>query len=563
MAESEASGPEKINGVTDVVKDAVYERARWVQKWIMCNAIPFLALFMFILSYFMMAGMRFQLDHAVRVLLASVLAGVIGVRAARPALQKNWRAVVGNYHPTILFIACLLPFNLVGDAGKDYVVWLVVVAGYWTLAWCYSRQWMMPGEFVLLSIMVVALVGVGNVPLESWKFVLILLVPAIAWLYVSKKRIGINIFLAMLILLLWMTSSIADRLLLLISASAFIAFAVYIIGKMTGEGSSNTIRGAALALISGLLLFIVVFLLEYKLDRARSWWLISGLFVVLASFMRWRFGEANKSSLFLWAMHWLALTVSKAGYLEGHELYFVPALFALLLRALSRKWQSNMLYDGSQIYLLISALLLMLSSDVVDFNRFFFMTVLFIASVTSFEPAPYASNAAWWRDLINPRHVVALRNIGKKASKFTASIPVIGPTLSALLNGLHVISKMKKNRRRVGVADLMQIAVIVMVGVTASTFVQSLLQLPQSNTAHVEDAELISNTVTMTTIGVLFALTGILRREPLLSMLAMLCFVATSAIALKDGATHFCWMMCFISAFGVFLARHLKDDVHH
>lgn len=566
MAGNEKSGVDRYSDATEVVKDLIYERAKWVRKWVIASAFPFVALTMLMVSCYEINQTIGRVPQAT-VLLSAALIFIVCIRMIRPLLRKNWTSAFGNYHISMLCTAALLPLGFVTDEPRTFL-WAVLPIAYWMVGLVSAKGWLMPGEFSALSLLAATIMGRWSIAIPIWIYALIVYVPVMFWLNWRLKKIGTALFLALLILAVWQQAHIAGVVLPLIASLLLIALGVYAIGKLNDGNASGLIRSFALAVISAVILFVAISIFQFKVNSPLAWWLMTALFAATAMFIHRVVNQRAGALLVSWTIHWLAVSICVSLDAVRLDYYLVFAILAFPLRIAADRLKDNHLQLWSQIYLLIATIVLLpkLNSDSV--SQLLSILLIYLFSPWAFGAPPHEAGPAWWKHILNPRHVVAIRQMLKKSGKFTASIPVIGVTVSAVASGILVLSKLKRGGQRMVLSDLLLILLQVVIALILTDFTLDKLLLPDTIERLVDGANLkdphylVGEGVAFTVGGILFGILALVRREPYLSLLAMVCFLVSPIRLLNNGmgSTAIFWLFCFASAAGIFVAREGKEE---
>lgn len=294
--------------------------------------------------------------------------------------------------------------------------------------------------------------------------------------------------------------------------------------------------------------------------------------------------------LLLWGVHWAVISIlftwiEVFDRIEGAEEYgFHLALLlgAFVLRQKAISLDEKRLYTWAQVYMALNAL--MAASFYTEYDatlvRIIFMFTMIAFALWFAKPLSLGKSLPWWRGMINARHIVAVRRIGRKSGNYMVSIPIIGPTVNVIIQGTKILSHLKKGNEKVDTGDLLLIfwavcmalfcTVYVEAYVINDGFIKSIMtssyQLEVMEQAETLAEWLGSATNTMSTLvslflaAIFFALIGAVYRQPLYEFLSMAAFVA-GPVSLINGEfadTALFWLASIAAAGGVLGVRMLE-----
>ncbi len=595
--------------LTNASEDIFSERARWVQTWITARALPFIALLTLALSYYQIATGGFVLPRQWAQVVAGIMLFIVLFRAGRYLYRRQWHEVFGGYQASLAFLGLLL---LLGDGEGPYshLYWGVIIGGFWLVGYIYPRKWLMPGELAVIALVSAGLASDGLAPLPDWLFVLVMASPVMIYLQWRHQLLKPVLMLAALIVFVLINAEISGWQVLLAVAVALMLLwvAIYSIGKLNKRDASSFVQSVGVGVISGLLYAIVVVLLGFSDEAPLTWWSMFGLFSLIALVLYKKNGNNLLPLLMLWGTHWalITLTISWEEWMtpivSGDYYGFQVGLLlgALHLRYLAVKLDNNRLLVWARLYLIVFALSIGVATvggDELTFVRLMFTLAVFIIAITLAKGRELSKGPAWWRGVVNPRHVVAVRRILRKGGNFIGSIPFVGPTMSAVIKTFQVLAKLKRDGRSMHSGDLLMIAWVICLSLFLSLYlekyvlsddiayalalgddfvVETLDNEAGSAVTGVpgvveERAEMIKEAVNSALemmvvqsvyllAGILFAAVALKERQPLYPLMSMVSFVLAPATIVHGEyfETAFFWLTSLVAAIGILSVRELS-----
>lgn len=353
---------------------------------------------------------------------------------------------------------------------------------------------------------------------------------------------------------------------------------------------SSFVYSLGIGVISGLIFFVIVQLADLDPENSITWWSMTFLYAGIAWFLYKRNGAALLSMLFLWGIHWAAISsaatwIEVFDRIEGAEKYgFHLALLlgAFVLRQKAISLDEKRLYTWAQVYMALNALIAGISYASSDATvvRIIFMFAMFASALWFARPLSLGKSLPWWKGMINPRHIVAVRRIARKSGNYVVSIPFIGPTVNVIIQGIKVLAHLKKGNEKVDTGDRLLIlwavcmalfctlyvdAYVISDGFTKSIMTSSYqLGVMEQDGTLAEWLDVATNTIsTFTSLflaAIFFALAGTVYRQPLYEFLSMAAFVAgpISLVGGEFSGTAFFWLACIAAAGGVLSVRMLE-----
>jgi len=592
MTKDSAQNAQKVGqAISGGAEELFSGKAKWVQTWISSRGLPFLALLALTLGYYHVSSGDFELPASTQAWLSYMLFAIVVIRLLPGIGKTSWSKVFGGYQASLAFVAGLL---LLGNTheGPGLSYWVYLTLGCWLMGLLYAKKSLVPGEFGVISVLIAAVIGSSAPPLDSWIFITLVFVPVISWLQWKHNQTKPVLVLSALVVIVWMGADITGPLVILAIAATlgFLWLAVFAIGRLARNDMSSFVYSLGIGVISGLIFFVIVQLADLDPDSSVTWWLMTVLYAGIAWFLYRRNGRALLSMLFLWGIHWAAISslvtwIEVFDRIEGAEEYgFHLALLlgAFVLRQKAISLHEKRLYTWAQVYMALNALIAGFSYTHSDATpvRIIFMFTMFAFALWFARPLSLGKSLPWWRGMINPRHVVAVRRIARKSGNYVVSIPFIGPTVNVIMQGIKILSHLKKGNEKVDTGDLLLILWAVCMAMFCILYVEAYvindgfiksIMTSSYQLEVMEQAETLAEwldlaTSTMSTFITLFlaaiflALTGAVYRQPLYEFLSMAAFFAgpVSLIGGEFAGTALFWLACIAAAGGVLSVRMLE-----
>ncbi len=287
--------------------------------------------------------------------------------------------------------------------------------------------------------------------------------------------------------------------------------------------------------------------------------------------------------LILWVTHWAAIvaTFSWEEWVNGYDVYGVQMATvcgALVLRYFAVDKNNQRLLVWSRGYLAIAALVavsLIETEEFLTLFRFICVAAFFVVAIWLAMDIDLKKGAPWWRGVVNPRHVVAMRRVMRKSGNVLASIPFFGATISAIVKGLRVVSKLKRDGSNINSGDLLLIvwalclalffSAYIDVYLLTDSFLQSLMisSEPTDETMmSIYLRDTINSSSRFILAGILLGIINVILRQPVFLLLAMVSFVMAPFMVSNieyELAMPF-WITCLVSALGVLSLREFGRD---
>ncbi len=581
--------------ITSGAEDLFSGKAKWVQTWISYRGLPFLALIALTLGYYQVSSGISELPASTQVWLSYILFAIVVIRLLPDIRKISWSMVFGGYQVSLAFVAGLLLFgNADEDPGLNY--WVYLTFWCWLMGLLYSKKYLMPGEFGTISVLTTAVIGTGAPPLDAWIFITLVFVPVILWLQWKHNLTKPVLVLSALVVIVWLSADIKGPSVIFALAATLglLWFVVFAISRLAKNDMSSFVYGLGIGVISGLIFFVVVPLADLSTEYSATWWLMTGLYAGVAWFLYRKNGGSLFPILFLWGIHWSVISSAYTWLeifngIEDSEIYtygfpLAMLLGAFALRQMAVSMDKKRLYTWAQLYMAGNALIagFLYSEYDATITRFIFTFTVFAFALWFAKPLSLGKSLPWWKGMINPRHIVAVRRIARKSGNYVVSIPFIGPTVIVIIQGIKVLSHLKKGNEKVNTGDLLLIlwsicmalfcTMYVDVFVIEERFIKSImtnsyqLGVMEQDETLAEWLILASNTmsslITLFLAAIFFALIGTVYRQPLYEFLTMAAF-STGPVSLVTGefsGTALFWLSCIVAAGGVLSVRILDGD---
>jgi hypothetical protein len=571
-------------GVKSLTENLFANKSRWVHLWIYKRAAPFLALSAFYIG-------RHRLSYSpdfdqIPAWFFPVLAFVISCYAiSRIFLARNsWETLYGSYVFSFAYMSLGEHLNSLMSNFYDpfappegllswiaiSVQWVYGFGGFWGMTWLYCKRLIAPEEFLALVLFITFAYGVYPDPSRTWIFVAVLLIPAIFLLYRQKQSFRMVVFLSAILVYFWITSEIAGFYVLIALAIClgFIWVLFRALKKLSEENVSNLVYSFCLATFSGLVFFIFNGLLGFDPSFSLTWWAMWFTFTVISALVWRSCGSRLFPILALWFSYWMTATfyVSLENLSDNFSelTFFIGSLLiliggALIIRATSLTLDSNRLYIWSRIYMIAAAILAIIIStneQTLSSVWYFFIFACFPIAVWCAQKKSLGRGLPWWRGVVNPRTIVAVRRITRKSGSWFVSIPFIGTTVSAVIKVVALIAHLKKNGERSDSADLLLIVWSTSVALIFAYYIDETFgpgAYGELNLAEEEFYFVVSAMIS----GILLSLIGRISKEPMFPLLGMLAFIAAPMYLFQlDGeVTITFWLVTIASACGVVFVK--------
>ncbi len=582
------------NRITDGAKDLFSERARWVQTWITARALPFIALLTLAFNYYRIGSGEVVIPRSWTFAVAWTLLFIVVIRAIPHMSQRQWQKIFGNYQISFGFLGLLL---LLGDSYGEHslLYWGVLLAGFLGIGLIYPKKWSMPGEFGAVSLMLSGIVIGSKTPCPGWLFILVMVAPVMVYLQWKHQLLKPVLFLAALMVGVLLISEIRDRQVILAVFTALVLLwvAIYSIGKLNQKDASSFIQNVGIGVISGILFAIFVKLIGFPSDSALTWWAMFVFFVGISALLYKRNGSKLCPVLILWNTHWMlvSLTMSWEEWLkpvlsgEFYSFQVAAIMGSLLLQYFAFKLNNNRMLVWARIYLILVALSIggigriFLKDDGTTIFRLIFALAVFAFAIWAARATNLAKGPPWWKGAVNPRHVVAIRQIMRKGGNFIGSIPFIGATASAIIKTVRVFMKLKRDGSSMHSGDVLLIIWVIILSLFLSLYIdkfllsgdiaQTIALVGGNTTGAIKEVnqDVINKAKDMVVAqssyliaGLLFGIVALKERQPLYPLMAMVSFLLAPATII--GGDYFVttsfWLISMIAAIGILSVREFS-----
>jgi len=574
--------------VVDGAKDLFGARAQWVQTWVLSRGLPFAALIALVFSYYQIGSGELGIPYPVLLGIAVLALFIALVRGLQILKNKQPQKILGNYQLSLVVVALLL---LLGspEGNHSWFFWLFLIVGFWAVGFAYPKQLFMPGEFTAVAFMLLGVCKSTTTPIPDWIFVSLVIAPVIAWLQLKYQLLKPVLLLSALLLAYWLFAEEIDgwqTILAVVGATLMLLLAIYSLGQLAETGASSFVQSVGLGVISGLLVFVVIMLLGFDSEAASTWWSMFIPFIAICIFIYKRNGEPLLPLLILWTTHWSVIVASYSWedwfvndfFAELYGFHLAIVVGALALRYYAMSNNINRLLVWARIYLAIAALsltFLFYFEDDLTLFRLVFTAGMFVFALWLAKNINLEKGSPWWKGVINPRHVVAVRKILRKSGNFFASVPFVGAIISAVIKSLQVISKLKRDGSNINSGDLLLIVWAASFALflneylefylLTDTFLVSLIDNQNGNGSFevlVSLRAAFSNVLIYVTAGILLGIINAILRQPIFLLLAMASFVIAPTVITNESPelNMLFWLTCFVSALGILSVREFGRD---
>lgn len=570
MTKKRKKGIQRLGGeISNGIRSLYIEQAKWVQTWVVSRALPLIALVALSISFFFMVSRSIFSRQEILIVSISLLI-VCLIYLVKKLFNREWIDITGNYNTFMAYLAILL---LLSDPSGVHSIlfWIAVLIGFYFIGFAYTRAWLIAGEFPLLALVVasISLYSEPFIPKELFIFIAFLpIILILAKMSIYKPML----YLVGLVISSWIYTGIEDWFIIfaIIAIVILIIFVIKAIGNLSEREESSLLKSSGLAIISGLIFLIFVTLLQLSIDRYYTWMYMYVVMLFTFTFIYYKFGFKWLPYLSLWATHWSIFTCfficnDLFEQAVSQILWIISILLILcgiVLRYLSVKLNYRGLHLWSNIYFITSAISLLMVHSNKDFHswgRVIFSIMLFSLILYLYKDNKMLIKAApWWKGVLDARHVVVMRTISKKGESLVASIPVIGITISTFIQSFQVIFRLKRGGETVNSGDIMLLVSIPCIASFYTDFMINYMLTTLPNPA------LTFWSITLILTGTLFGISGLINREPLYPLLAMVVFLLAPYLALDSdyNLTTFFWISCSLSATGILSLKGLVEDFH-
>ena len=161
------------NKIVDSASDLFSDRVRWVQTWILSRGLPFIALLTMALSYYQIGAGLVIVPSSIALAIAAALITVVIMCSLDSIRARRWSELTQGYKVLMVFLATLL---ILGDESGEHSVWywLFLLLGFWSIAYLYPKQVLIPGEFAITALLVASVTEGANAPVNAWIFISII-----------------------------------------------------------------------------------------------------------------------------------------------------------------------------------------------------------------------------------------------------------------------------------------------------------------------------------------------------------------------------------------------------
>lgn len=585
MPDNQLAGVGKAGtSIASLADNLFVGKSSWVHLWVYKRGMPFLALLAFYVGRYRISLTTDQLVLPAWFIpfLAIIISCfvVVKIALARKALDQ----LSGSYVFSFAYMSFgvhwdWLLFSLFADGSTSGFPFLILFwgniaytfTGYWAMTWLYCKELVSSEEYVALTLFIAFLYGTDSDPTSIWIFMAALFIPAILLLYRQHKSFRSIVFLASVVTYFWVVSDIAGInyvSLALVFCLGFIWVVFRALKKLSEENVSNLLYSFCLLVISALLYFIFNGLFSFDSTAPLTWWMM-WLFFSGVSFLIWKScGNKILPILALWFSFWFTLTfvftllyfADDLGEMISYSgLLMILTGSALYSRTIAIHLNSGRLYIWSRLYMIVgggAAMLFTAEAGSLPWLWFMFLLCIFATAVWFSLPKELGTELPWWRGVVNPRAIVAIRRIALKSGSWIKSIPFIGATIAAGVKTIALLAHLKKNGERIGSADLLLIAWSITLALVSTFYLEANVgQEMYQDLGLTGDQFYFVCTALIT--GILLSLMGRFHKEPLFPLLGMLAFIFSPLYLFQvlDELSQPFWMALLISACAVVFVK--------
>lgn len=548
--------------ITGNTEDLFSERAKWIQKWITERALPFIALQALIISYYFIGTGKVVMPGYLSSIISSLILLFVALRSLYYFPQGNCQKMLGSYQVCLGFLGLLM---LLGDknGAHSLVYWGILLVGFWSVGFIYPKKWSMPGELPTIAILSSGLVMEDTAPLPGWIFVLVMVAPVIAYLQLRHQLLKPVLFLAALIVGVMICSELRQGelqiIIAIIATVVLLWVSIYSINKLNTIDSSSFTQSIGIGVTSGLLMVLFTHIIGLSLDNASTWWGMYGAFALISGLLFRKNGHKIIPLLLLWSTHWALMTFTVSFSDQNYPLYgfhFSVIIGSCFLQHFALTFNNNRLLVWARIYMVLFAFsLFLVGNEDLTINRLIFVLAVFSITIFIASAKKLASGLPWWKGVLNPRHVVAMRHMSRKGVNYVGSIPFVGATISTAIKTLQVLVKLKRDNT-IHSGDVLLFIWGVCLSIFISKYVEKYILIDYISEGLAIDSSIkqnIINQISYLIAGLLFSIISLKERQPLYNLLAMVSFLLAPALIIGDESVskNVLCLMSFIAALGV------------
>lgn len=573
---------------TAIAENLFSEKSRWVHLWIYKRGMPFVALVALYVARYnatmpadILTGPSWFYLLLAFIVFCVALVRIVPARHSLAQLRGSYVFSFG-YIALGIYISWLIAgFNLDGSFTNIQNTplaihnWLYFYAGFWALTWLKCKDIVTSEEYFALAGYIAVSYGLGPESSSIWINVSVLFVPSIYLLYRQQESFRTILFLSAIVTYFLIVSEITGYFYVLIAfigCLGFIWVVVKALKKLSDENVSNLLYSFCLLIISGLIFFVISVLFQFDPERPLTWWGMYSCFAVLCLLIWRSCGKKIAPIIALWQSYWLSATlfvtlIDFVDVLSERTMHLgtlaIILCSAIALRELSARLNSNRLYVWSRIYMMLAAGTAIFETGLQgEFSILWLLAVVvcFAVAVWLAQVRHLAKGLAWWRGVINPRTIVALRRIGRKSRSWIVSIPFLGSTIAASLRAGMLLMHLKKGGRRIDSADLLLILWSVSLSLVVALSLEQEFGPNLYTDLLLSESEFYVVSVAMFS-GILLSVIGRFYEEPMFPLLGMMAFIASPAylFQLEGELSISFWLAVITSASCIVFAKDVVE----